>query len=321
MKTKALIIKLIIGLILITGCAPAIIDEAGVSSAPQAWFDAPLPGTIHLPPNPCTIVAHGASPVGILQFDLSINGGATTNIPSPDTSSSLVTLTQDCGVSQPGEYLLQIRAQDNDGNWSGYAETSLIIPGDATTISVPAVITPASANPTFTAIPTLTAAPAATSTPQPIGAVGIQSISTNLVYLGGTTCGPVEVNIVAHATAPAGITTVILFYRFQTSNASTEFMSVAMDPLGGNLYGRVINPTSALGGVIPFDAAILQYQVVVQQTDDDTSIRTPVLGDINVQACGATSACLQYTDERACIANSCKWRPIPGTRTIGCQTP
>lgn len=319
MNIKKLIMKLVICLVLITGCAPAVIDEAGVSSAPQAWFDAPLPGTIHYPPNPCMIVAHGASPVGISRFELSINGGGASIITSPDTNASLVTLTQDCGVSQPGEYLLQIRAQDSDGNWSGYAETSLIIPGEA----VPPDVTPASANPTFTAIPTLTPLPISTDTPQPVGTVSLERVSSYLVYIGGANCGVTDVNFVARATAPKGITAVVLFYRFQSKNASTEFQSVAMNPIGGDLHERTLNPTSALGGVAPFDAGTLQYQIVVQQTDGDTSIRTPVFSDIAVQACGGglTSACSQYTDQRTCISKSCTWGPIPGTRTIGCYSP
>ena len=94
----------------------------------HAWFDAPLPGTVITPPNPCQIVAHGASPNGISQFELMIND-ATSMIASPDMESSLVTLTQDCGLSEPGVYQLMLRAQDNMGDWSGYAYTDLTIAG------------------------------------------------------------------------------------------------------------------------------------------------------------------------------------------------
>lgn len=322
MNTTRFFILLLLIAVMSSACTPSAPDN-GLSTAPQAWFDAPLPGTIYYPPNPCMIVAHGASPVGISQFELSINGGVSTNIPSPDSTSSLVTLSQACGLTNPGEYFLQLRARDNDGNWSGFAETSLIIPGEESPVTRPTDVPPASVNPTLTFVPTLTSVPLPTLTPVPAGGVSLERISTNLVFLGGTNCGTTEVNFVVRATAPNGITGVYLFYRFQSGNASTEFQSVNMNPMGGDLYERTLNPTSILGGTIPFDAATLQYQIVVQQTNGDTSIRTPVFSDITVQACGGvtTSSCSQYTDERTCLANACKWGPIAGTRTIGCQTP
>ncbi len=118
--------------LLASACGPSSGSPAGGATSLHAWFDAPLPNSTFLPPNPCQIVAHGASPNGIAAFELSINGAVSANIPSPDTKSSLVTLTRDCGLSEPGNYLLQIRAQDNAGKWSDYAETNLIIPGGGT---------------------------------------------------------------------------------------------------------------------------------------------------------------------------------------------
>lgn len=289
-------------------------DTSVGGSVPRAWFDAPIPGTVFYPPNPCQVVAHGASPNGIALFELSINGVAAASIPSPDTQSSLATLTQDCGLNQPGEYLLQLRSQDNDGNWSGFAETSLIIaegetpnePPPATEVTVPV-------SPTATLIPTV----------EPTGGVSVERISTNLVYLGGSNCGTREVTITIRTTAPNGIKVVVLFYRFQTASSSSEFQSVGMKSISGNLYEATLNPTSLLGGSIPFDLATLQYQVVVQQNDGDTSIRTPVLADISVQACGSVSAaCSSYANESSCIANGCSWVAIPAVvPSYECRNP
>jgi len=317
MKNKLFLILLILT-IEIAGCGP--LSANGDSNTPRAWFDAPLPGTVVRPPNPCQIVAHGASPNGISLFELSVNGAVKANIPSPDTQSSLVTLTQDCGLSEPGEYLLQLRAQDKNGNWSGFAETSLIIAAGETQNGTPPAPTEA-ATPTTIATPTLIPSP--TPTLPPAGGVTIESISTDLVYLGKARCGTLETTITAHATAPKGITVVVLFYRFETGNSSSGFESVAMNPIGDDLYQRTLNPTSLFGGAIPFDQATLQYQVVVQQKDGDTSIRTPVMADIAVQACGTvTLSCSSYTDQRTCIANGCKWVPKPGAVPIYvCKNP
>ena len=95
-----------------------------------------------------------------------------------------------------------------------------------------------------------------------------------------------------------------------------------MKPIGGDLYEATLNPTELLGG-IPFEQATLQYQIVIQQNDGDTSLRTPVLADISVQACGSvTASCSSYTDERTCIANGCNWVTIPGVVPIyECRNP
>jgi hypothetical protein len=136
------------------------------------------------------------------------------------------------------------------------------------------------------------------------------------------------VTITARATAPKGIKVVALFYRFFTGGSAGEFQSVAMNPIGGDLYQRTLNPTSMLGGVL-FEQATLQYQIVIQQNDGDVSIRTPLLADIAVQACGSVNAaptaapvCSSYTDKRSCAAHGCNWVEIPGTVPIyECRNP
>ena len=157
----------------------------------------------------------------------------------------------------------------------------------------------------------------------PASGVTVERVSTNLVYLGGSTCGTNEVTILARAVAPNGINVVVLFYRFETGNSSSGFESVGMKSIDGDLYEATLNPTSLLGGVIPFEQATLQYQVVIQQNDGNTSIRTPVIADVVVQACGrVTASCSSYTDERTCIANGCNWVTIPGVVPIyECRNP
>lgn len=436
MKHKLFVGLLLLAMMALSGCNLPAFNSGGspaASNAPRAWFDAPLPNSVFVPPTPCQIVAHGASPNGIAAFELSVNGAATS-IPSPDTQSSLVTLRQECEVTQPGEYLLQLRVQDNAGNWSGYAETSFIIPEGGTPTPAPTAcvdkmdfisedplqktfMTPGqpftkrwmvqntgtctwgegyqlifAGGPStsegaasmgapslniplgsLVSIPVLPGqqvtlglgqiAPTeegwyvgawnlvapngskipityggsdtmpsmyvdivvkgGTPTPASTGGVSIERISTNLVYLGQASCGPLEVTITARATAPKGIKVVVLFYRFATGSSSNEFQGVAMNPIGGDLYQRTLNPTSLFGGSIPFDQATLQYQIVIQQNDGDTTLRTPVMADIAVQACGSVAAaCSSYTNQRTCEAKGCNWVPIPGiVPTYECRKP
>jgi hypothetical protein len=309
--------KLFSGILLLTllaaGCNVPVVQPAAVeeSGGVRAWFDAPLPKTVYVPPGPCQIVAHGASPGGIQSFELSVNGQAVS-VSSPDPGSALVTLTRDCGVSQPGEYQLRIRALSTAGQWSGYADTSLIIPaGDTPTAPLPA----SAEAPTLVAItPSLVPA---------TGSVSIERISSGLVYVGDSTCGPLQVTVAARATAPKGIRVVVLFYRFQYDGAPSGFDSAAMNPMGADQYQATLSPTALLRGV-SFEQATLQYQVVVQQQDGDTSIRTPLLADIAVQACGApqVTTCSAYTTKRTCLAHGCKWEAPPGMVAVySCQNP
>ncbi len=302
--------KFLFTVVLLAGCAPLVGVPAAGPVSVSAWFDAPLPRTVFYPPNPCQFVAHGASPGGIAVFELAINGGAATSVPSPDSKAALVTLTRDCGVSAPGEYKLRLRAQDTAGAWSGYAETSFIIPEAAPLRPSPSPLPPQLAIPSPTR-----------PSPAPLlpGSVSIELISTGLVYAGADTCGPVNVTIVARATAPLGIQVVVLFYRFEPGSPS-GFQNIAMSPIGGDLYQVNINPTSALGGAAN---ATMQYQVVVQQNGGDTGIRTPVLADIEVQACGSTAVdCPSYTSKQSCERNGCSWVAGPGIVPVySCQNP
>jgi hypothetical protein len=283
----------------LSACGPAAGGPAAGTATTRAWFDAPLPETVFYPPNPCQIVAHGGSPGGIAAFELDINGAVTT-IPSADTKSSLATLTRDCGLTLPGRYLLRMRAQDNAGNWSGYAETSLIIQGGAT----PSPQAPGPAP--------LVIASATSAVP---GGVSVESVETWVVFAGDDSCGPNDVVITARATAPQGIQAVVLFYRYEPGSPA-GFESASMSPIGGDLYRGSITPNNTLGG--PADS-IMQYQVVVEQTGGDTSIRTPVLADVEVRACnpagdsGGTDACAAYVDQRTCVAKGCNWWEIAGT--------
>jgi hypothetical protein len=276
----------------------------------RAWFDAPLPGMVFAPPNPCTLVAHGASPNGVALFEFSING-SSSSIPSPDTNNSLVTLSQDCGLSEPGDYLLEMRVQDNAGNWSNTAQTNLTIASDELSDSPPEE----------TEAETVTTAPEATSTPAVDAAVSIESISTNTVYIGGTSCGTREVIFTVRASHPQGMKVIVLFYRFVAGNAS-EWQSVSMNEQGGDLYQQTVNVGGIFGNSIPFDQGIMQYQAVLQTDSGDTSTRTAVFGDISVLACGSAPACSSYLDQTSCEANGCSWKLAPGIVPLfSCQNP
>lgn len=294
---------------------------------PQAWFDMPLPETIFYPPNPCQVIAHGASPNGIATFEVYVNGAFAYSEPVSDSKQTLATLDAICPRLISGKNIIEVRAQDSSGAWSEFTQTTVILAEERLPNEAPTPLpteTPATvrtAIPTLTAIPTQT--PTLTPSPAPSSGVTVERVSTNLVYLGGSTCGANEVTILARASAPNGIKVVVLFYRFQTASSSTEFQSVGMKSIGDDLYEATLNPTSLLGGSVPFDQAVLQYQIVIQQADGDTSIRTSLLADITVQACGGlTASCSSYTSKASCVEHGCNWVEIPGIVPIyECRNP
>ncbi|HEY5982745.1 MAG TPA: hypothetical protein VIU38_04670 [Anaerolineales bacterium] len=282
---------LLIAVLLLPACSPANkkSSEPVGSAAARAWFDSPLPGSQASWPDPeCPIVAHGASPEGIATFELSINT-VVTEIPNPDSKNTLATLRQPCGLTSPGEYALKLRVQDDLGNWSNYAETSLAILENAGT-----------------------AASTGRSGVGADGGVVVESLSADHIFAGASDCGPTEVKILAHVSAPQGIEVVVLFFRFEPGSGAA-YENVVMKPVGGDLYEATLNMRSILRRSVPFDLAKLNYQIVVQQKDGDTSIRTPVLTDVEVEACGnAAIACSSYNNQPACEAHGCKWVMLPG---------
>jgi len=329
------ILILIIICIVPTACN---MPQSGQSAGtPQAWFDMPINNSSY-PLASVQLVFHASDPGGISQAELRVDGQPAGSFNSPDTKASLVTFNQNWTPLAPGKYTLQARARNNKQVWSEFTQTIIVIQGQRSSPQVDPTLTPVitpiitrtsipTLTQTLTPIPTQTFTPIPTSTLTPTalprGGVSIERVSTNLVYLGNADCGPLDVTIAARATASNGIKVMVLFYRFQTDSSSSEFQSIGMNPLGSDLYERTLNPTSLLGGSVPFDEATLQYQVVVQQNNGDVSIRTPVMSDITVKACGSvTASCSSYTDERMCIANGCSWVNIPGTVPIyECRNP
>jgi hypothetical protein len=310
MKNKIVWLGLWVLASLLTACNTQP-GSAGESAAQvNAWFDAPLPGSIFYPPNPCQFIAHGASPNGITAFELSVNGVVAAEIPSPEDQATLVTLVQSCGVNAPGDYLLQIRARDSIGTWSSSAQTNMTIAAEEELVEV-------NLEPTQVE-------PQQTATPSESAFVTLESVSTNTVYIGADSCGTREVTIKARAFDPQGLKVLVLFYRLQAAG-SNAWLSVAMNPASEDLYQRTLNLSALFGSSLPFDQSVLQYQVVLQNMAGDTSTRTAVFSDITVLACGGSSSmnCSAFIDPRSCAANGCLWNLVPGSTPSAytCESP
>lgn len=158
MKKQWLILIVLVWLV--PACGPAQANQASDDLvAQQAWFDAPLPGSIW-PQAPVQLISHYSDPDGIATIELSVNGTILETFPSPDTSSQLVVDTRNWTPPQPGNYTLQVRSQNKNGNWGSPASVSFTVEGE-----IP-VADDAPPTPTSAAQPEITATPAPTSEPE-----------------------------------------------------------------------------------------------------------------------------------------------------------
>ncbi len=123
----------------------------------NVWFDAPLPDTLLDPSAPCRLIAHASSAVGIASFELTIDDKPVSSIDSPDTEASIVTLTEECAIAEPGRHVIGLRAVDNDARSSALATTSVVVPGlDGPVEGALEVVEPVASTTTTTLVETTT---------------------------------------------------------------------------------------------------------------------------------------------------------------------
>jgi len=275
-----------LAVVLLAGCNYPLASTA--SGLPEAWIDAPLNGTT-LPLGPVEVVWHAAALEGVAQVEFGINGSPMPSAPPDNAGGSFVMGKQGWVPAAAGNYILHVRAQDKGGTWGPVASVAV------TVLDTEQLLPSASPTPTESApeSPTPTVTPRATATSTPTTQVSIERvrISTDRVaYEGGSSCAPMEVTILYRAIDPAGIKTVVLFYRLRNSASgeATDYFSQAMVPQDGDLYSIVINPAEDIISHVGFPGsgeAWLQYQAVIQNNRGDTSTRTPLLSDITVLGC------------------------------------
>lgn len=128
---KQIVLTITLFVLLLSSCnAPGQIESDQVfilgDSQPQAWIDAPL-NESYLPLDPYEIVYHISDQEGIAKGELSINDQVVETLSNPDTSKKLATLKYLWNPTEPGTYLLSVRAQGTDGSWGSEAQAVVYI--------------------------------------------------------------------------------------------------------------------------------------------------------------------------------------------------
>ena len=128
---KHIVLRMTILVLLFSSCSPpgqVKSDQAYIvgDAQPQAWIDAPL-NESYLPLDPYEIVYHISDQESIAKGELSINDQVVETLSNPDTSKKLATLKYLWNPTEPGTYLLSVRAQDTDGRWGPEAQAVVYI--------------------------------------------------------------------------------------------------------------------------------------------------------------------------------------------------
>jgi len=283
-------ISLIVGfvLILITGCnSPQKLAQAEAN--PQAWFDAPLNGSILTLDEAYEVVFHIASLGGVAQGELTINSEVIARLPNPNGSSSPATIRQLWTPFRPGTYTLKARALSVSGQWSEY-DTVVVTVNDETP-------TPTS-TPTPTLTPTMTmtttVTPTGTTTPTPTleGFVFDPSPSTDLFeYQRDCFPDPASVTINVNIAGPGQIKYVYIFYHIEnvTTGEKTEWNDGVPMVKGenGNYSKKISWKDISNLDVISADGddGYFLYQFVVTSTTGANIGRSQVYGNITLSPC------------------------------------
>lgn len=124
----------------------------------QVGIDSPADAAI-LPLAPSTIIAHASDPLGVAQIEFSVNGAVIGNANGADKA---LVGQQAWTPPAAGQYLIQVRAKNASGTWSGYAQVRVTVQGqEAASPEVPTE----TSTPESTDTPTASPAPTATETP------------------------------------------------------------------------------------------------------------------------------------------------------------
>jgi len=279
---------ILLALLLITsllpGCAPASNEIAGLSlrGGLQAWVDAPLDGSILTLPITYSLVCHGTDSSGVQALEFNVNEQVFAVVSNPDPGETLFNASQPWQPVDPGMYTIRCRVQNSVGEWSSYASAQV------TVVAMTGTITPTL---TFTPTETSTSTATSTSTPTPTAAVIIftSQVSTHTFeYQHDCVPSPGEVTITAILSSTAGVKSVYLFFRLESSElgVTTEWNAGSpMTPGTGGYSSTVTWDDIPQLSQIQWSSAAFAYQFVVVDASNNILARSQVFRDVMLSPC------------------------------------
>lgn len=242
----------------------------------QTWIDKPLQN-MTIPVAPYTIGFHAASLNGISQFEVRVDGVVQDVVTPLSTGSGGNGTTLFYSEYQwtppgPGSYQIQVRAMNGYSEYGPAAQVDVTVQAQAYV-----QLEPTEEDPT----PTPTDEPAQTAVFD-----APQYDEMELFYRG--TCGPKQLTVEIMTHDP-DVYSVVVFFRLrdQSSQATTDWISAAMSPLGDGNFRFSLSVEGDIPGFASFLQSFLQVQFVATDQDGNEVGRTDVFSDVTVESCGA----------------------------------
>lgn len=266
---------------LLVGCGDVTIDIGGSSDSTayslEAVIDSPVDGST-LAMQPLGINYHATAQNGVAAVELSIDGQVVNIYTPPDPKVQVTAVKYTWTPAGSGAHVIRVRGMSSSGEWSPYAQATIIIQAADQQQVQPTTQSPTTQSPT--------------DTPQPTPTLeGVQLISltkdTNIFHFGATSCGPMQVTFTIKVSNPQDIKYVYVFSRlFSNEGEGTSNWDGGhvMTDRGNGEYSftfekkLVYNPSD-------FDRATLNYQFVVKDKNNGDLLRTSVYKDVTYNSC------------------------------------
>jgi hypothetical protein len=256
--------------------------SAEVPSIPQsivrAWFDFPANG-MELKLKKYDLISHVTDAAGISQIEWRVNGEMVATEPlanAADTTEKLSEFHYQWEPNQPGDYVIQVRAQSASGGWGMPAEVKIKVLGDVTS------------TPTLTFTPTPTETTTATVTPTVDSQLALVDAAKSGAQFSTGSCTPNSLTFSIRATQPKAVSYMFLFFKLQDKESGEQTASNGGAPMtksGADKWTITVRG-SDIKDNNRFDESWFVYQFIAQG-GNDVIARSKQLSDVTFTACGS----------------------------------
>jgi len=245
--------------------------------AVEVGIDSPSNGAT-LPKESIEIAYHATSTEGVSTIELSINGEVVSSFASPDPDQNVIILKHTWLPSVSGSHTIRVRAQNSEGVWSDFSAAMVNVEDEKK--DSPA--DPDEQEETDTTPPTSPSA-----TPEELTIYNIEH-DLDKFYYGDGTCGSREIMISADITHPDDAYAAILFIRFYDNNAGGGLTNWDSGRAMGRKSEEHFSATLISKDIPNYNAfrfAVMYYQIVVTDKNDNKLARTEVIKKLLLERC------------------------------------
>ena len=312
MKRLFCALPIILIALLFSACAPQSAQKTGTTtvadSGPKVAFSSPEPGAT-VPFGPVQVMILSEDLRGTSQAEVLVNGVSVATIPSPDTAASSVIIGYTWQPSAPGNYVLQVHAQNTAGTWGDFASLELAVAPELSPAETPTIEVLPTEEPQPTAEPTDVIAtldsaaetpdgPDLPETPTRSGISLDWSFSSLSMYRYGSTCEPQKNGVFVEVLglSPNEIGGVMIFFRPMEQETGTLWnwwtTGLWLEKFPSGLYGRGFSTPHMVKRLStqpetywPYLPATVLYQFAISDKGGAIIYRSEVYQNLQVKPC------------------------------------